>query len=170
MFDSISSFFLIQQSQKSRKRPQEMDKEDTSLLITHMFESLLAFSLQFEVMTKFFVEKWSHSVVSDSLQPHGLQPTRLLCPWDFPGSSPGVDCHFLLQGIFPTQGRNLGLPHCRQMLYCLSHQGSPGFQSSIWGNDQFLCGAQVNCHFLRETFPDLTSHTTHPNFIHSLTP
>ena len=36
-----------------------------------------------------------------------------------------MDCHFLLQGIFPTQGLNLGLPHCRQMLYHLSHQGSP---------------------------------------------
>ena len=40
----------------------------------------------------------------------------LLCPWDFPGKSTGVGCHFLLQGIFPTQGSNLGLPHCRQML------------------------------------------------------
>ena len=37
----------------------------------------------------------------------------------------GVDFHFLLQRIFPTQGLNLGLPHCRQMLYHLSHQGSP---------------------------------------------
>ena len=55
-------------------------------------------------------------VVSDSLRPHGLQPARLLCPWDFPGNNTGVDCHFLLQGIFPTQGSNLGLPHCRQML------------------------------------------------------
>jgi len=34
-----------------------------------------------------------------------------------------VDCHFLLQEIFPSQGMNLGLPHCRQILYCLSHQG-----------------------------------------------
>ena len=41
--------------------------------------------------------KWSHSVVSDSSPPHGLQPTRLLCPWDFPGKSTGVGCHFLLQ-------------------------------------------------------------------------
>ena len=40
-------------------------------------------------------------------------------------SNTGVGCHFLLQGIFLTQGSNLGLPHCRQMLYCLSHQGSP---------------------------------------------
>ena len=44
----------------------------------------------------------------------------------FPGNGTGMDCHFLLQGIFLTQGSNLGLPHCRQMLYRLSHQGSPG--------------------------------------------
>ena len=37
----------------------------------------------------------------------GLQPSRLLCPWDFPGENTGMGCHFLLQGIFPTQGSNL---------------------------------------------------------------
>ena len=47
----------------------------------------------------------------------------LLCPWDFPGKSTGVGCHFLLQRMFPTQGLNLGPPCCRQTLYCLSHQG-----------------------------------------------
>ena len=47
--------------------------------------------------------------------------TRLLCPWDFLGKHTVVDCHFLFQGIFPTQGSNPGLPHCRQMLYRLSH-------------------------------------------------
>ena len=41
--------------------------------------------------------KWSHSVVSDSSQPHGLQPTRLFHPWDFPGKSTGVGCHCLLR-------------------------------------------------------------------------
>ena len=41
---------------------------------------------------------------------------RLLHPWDFPGKSIGVGCHSLLQGIFQTQGLNLVLPHCRQML------------------------------------------------------
>ena len=46
----------------------------------------------------------SCSVVSDSLQPCGLKPARLLCPWDFPGKNIGVGCHFLLQGIFLTQG------------------------------------------------------------------
>ena len=83
------------------------------------------------------LKKWSRSVVSDSLRPHGLQPTRLLRPWDFPGKSTGVGCCFLLQEIFPTQGLNLGLPHCRQMLYHLSHQGSQNRyqmrQSLLWG-------------------------------------
>ena len=58
----------------------------------------------------------SHSVVSDSLWPHGLWPDRLLCPWKFPAKNTWVDSHFLLQGIFPTQDSNLGLPHCRQTL------------------------------------------------------
>ena len=61
-------------------------------------------------------ESVSHSVVSDFLRPHGLQPTRLLCPWDSPCKNTGVDYHSLLQGIFPTQGSNLGLLHCRQIL------------------------------------------------------
>ena len=59
------------------------------------------------------------SVVSDSLQPHGRQPTRLLYPWDSPGKNTGVGCHFLLQGISSTQGLNphlLSLLHCRQIL------------------------------------------------------
>ena len=41
----------------------------------------------------------SHSVVSDSLPPHGLQPTRLLGPWECPGKNTGLGCHSLLQGI-----------------------------------------------------------------------
>ena len=55
------------------------------------------------------------------LQPYGLLPTRLLCPWDSPGKNTGVGCHVLLQGIFPTQGpysHLLQLLHCRQFLYC----------------------------------------------------
>ena len=58
----------------------------------------------------------SQSVVSNSLRPHGVQPTRLLCPWEFLGKNTGVGCHFLLQGIFPIQGLNPALPLCRQML------------------------------------------------------
>ena len=59
-----------------------------------------------------------------SLRPHGLSPARLLRPWNSPGKNTGMGCHALLQGIFPTQGSNLGLLHFRQILYCLSHQGS----------------------------------------------
>ena len=66
----------------------------------------------------------SHSVMSNSLLPHGLWPTRLLCPWDSPGKNTRVGCHVLLQGIFPNQRSNLGLLHCRQILYDLSHPGS----------------------------------------------
>ena len=63
--------------------------------------------------------------MSDSLRPCGLKPTRLLPPWDSPGKSIGVGCHFLLQGIFLTQGLNPGLRHCSQILYQLSLEGSP---------------------------------------------
>ena len=52
--------------------------------------------------------------MSDSLQTDGLQPARLLCPWDFPGKNTGVSCHALLQGIFLAQGSN---PY----LLCLLH-------------------------------------------------
>ena len=67
----------------------------------------------------------SFSAVSNSLSPHGLQPIRLLCPWDSPGKNTGIGCHNLLQGIFPTQGSNSGLLHCRWILYQLSYQRSP---------------------------------------------
>ena len=59
------------------------------------------------------------------LQSMGSQRVRLLHQWDFPGKNTGVGCHFLLQEIFPTQGLNPGLPHCRSLLYRLSHHGSP---------------------------------------------
>ena len=63
------------------------------------------------------------SVMSDSFQPHGL-PTSLLGPRDSPGKNTGVGCHFLLQGIFPTQGSNpclLPLLHCQADALPLSH-------------------------------------------------
>ena len=51
----------------------------------------------------------SCSVVANCLQPHGLYPTRLLCPWDSLGQNTGVGSFSLLQGTFPTQGLNPGL-------------------------------------------------------------
>ena len=74
---------------------------------------------------------FSCSVVSDFCNHMDCSPTRLLCPWDFPGKNTGVDCNFLLQGIFLTQGLNLCLLHCKQSLalqadsLLLSHLGLP---------------------------------------------
>ena len=68
-----------------------------------------------------YIFVFSCSVVSDSLQPHGLQPTRLLCPWDFPHKNTGVGCHFLLHGIFPTQGSSPDLLHRQADSLLLSH-------------------------------------------------
>ena len=66
------------------------------------------------------IESEGRSVVSDSLQPRGLYG-----PWNSPGQNTGVGGLSLLQGIFPTQGLNPGLPHCRWIHYQLSHQGGP---------------------------------------------
>ena len=65
-------------------------------------------------------ESESGSVMSDSLRPHGLYS-----PWNSPGQNTEVGSLSLLQGIFPTQGSNPGLLHCRWILYQLSHKGSP---------------------------------------------
>ena len=60
-------------------------------------------------------ENVSHSVMSYPLRPHGLYPSNLLGPWNFPGENTGVGCHFLLQGIFWTQELNL---HFLCLLHC----------------------------------------------------
>ena len=65
-------------------------------------------------------ESESRSVESNSLQPHGPYSS-----WNSWGQNTGIDSCSLLQGIFPTQGSNPGLLHCRQILYQLSHKGSP---------------------------------------------
>ena len=78
-------------------------------------------------------ESESRSVVSDSLQPHGLYS-----PWNSPGQNTGVGSFSLFQGIFPTQGSNPGLSHCRRILYQLSHKGSPRILE--WGAYSFSSG------------------------------
>ena len=78
----------------------------------------------------------------------GLQPARLLCSWDSPGKNTGVGSHALLQGISLTQGSNMGLPHCRQILYSLSHQGSPSNVNvtSLNLNSMLLSGQSLSVH------------------------
>jgi len=67
-------------------------------------------------------ESESHSFVSDSLRSHGLYS-----PWNSPGQNTGVHRLSLLQGIFPTQGSNSGVPHCRWTFYQLIHKGNPNY-------------------------------------------
>ena len=74
-----------------------------------------------------YLSKIKQAVVSNSLRPHGLYS-----PWNSPGKNTGVGSHSLLQEIFPTQGSNPGLSHCRWILYQLSLQGSPNKQPSKW--------------------------------------
>ena len=69
----------------------------------------------------------SHSIVSNSLLLHGLYS-----PWNSPGQNTGVGSLSLLQGIFPTQGSNPGLLHCRRILYQLNHKGSPPPLEGAW--------------------------------------
>ena len=102
-----------------------MDKGDVTF---HMYNGML----------------WSESfsVVSDSLQPHGLYS-----PWNSPGQNTGVGSLSLLQGIFPTQGLNPGLLHCRQILYHLSHKGSPRILE--WVVYPFSCGSSQHRNWTR---------------------
>ena len=80
--------------------------------------------------------------MSDSLRPLGLQPARLICPWDSPGKNSGVACHFLPQGIFPTQGWNphlFGLLHWQAGSLPLVSPGKPHrFQYSFYFNIAFF--------------------------------
>ena len=79
--------------------------------------------------------------MTDSVQPHVLQLTKLFCSWDSSGKNAGMGCHSLLQGIVLTQGSNPGLLHCRQILYHLSHQGS---LQEIQKGEEKIEGAKKN--------------------------
>ena len=78
--------------------------------------------LKYEGKTEFFcfAESESHSVLYNSSWPHGLYS-----PWNSPGQNTGVGSRSLLQGIFPAQALDPGLPHCRRILYQSTHQSSP---------------------------------------------
>ena len=88
---------------------------------------------------------------------------------DSPGKNTGVGCYALLQGIFPTQGSNPGLPHCKQILYGLSHQGSPRILewiSSVTQSCPTLCDP-MDCNTwgfpVHHQFPELTE--THVRWV-----
>ena len=73
----------------------------------------------------------------DSLRPHGLLSARILWPRNSPGKNPGVACHFLLQGIIPTQGSNSCLLHCRQILYHWATEEALGMLICLLGGPSY---------------------------------
>ena len=102
-----SAFFIVQLSYPYMTTGKRQMTIDTYYWLKsirlHSLSSILCWSV------------FIHSVMSDSLQPHWLYPTRLLCSWDS-GKNTEMGCHSLLQGIFPAHEFNLGLLHCRQIL------------------------------------------------------
>ena len=102
-------------------------------------------SLLFNMLSRFtiaFISRSKHLIIS-----------WLLCPWNSPGKNTRVGSHPLLQGIFPMQGSNSGLPRYRQIRYRPSHQGSPAFREAfkslylswaVW----FCVGCGCNSSFL----------------------
>ena len=84
--------------------------------------------------------KWSHSVMSDSSQPHGLQPTRLLRLWDFPGKSTGVGCHCPLQTMCSLSSNNYCLPFGGSFSPWWLNAGDTGDTDLITGSRRSLEG------------------------------
>ena len=102
------------------------------LLISKVISDLsLNISVQMPCRTSYCCCCLGRSVLSNSLQPHGLYPAGLLCPWDSLGKNTGVGCHFLLLGIFLMQGLNRHLLHCRWVLYHSAPRESLNFSSII---------------------------------------
>ena len=99
--------------------------------------------------------KWSRLVVPDSSRPHGLQPTRLLCPWDFPGKSPGVGCHCLL---------HRGLPSIHQIKHnsCCSESSQLYFSNHFhWTWRKTLCFYHIHSRYLLD--PSVVSDSLRPH-------
>ena len=103
--------------------------------------------------------------MSNSLWFYGLQPSRLLCPWDFPGKNTRVDCHFLLQGIFLTQGLNpclLCLLHWQAGSLPLAPPGKPVY-SVQFSSVQLLSRVRL-CDPMNRSMPGLPVHHQLPEF------
>ena len=133
MWPSLANDLLVFRKLRIKNLPVRLEKLIINTLRTyfwicvHVIMLLCTFySLGRVVWTFETLVSESCSVMSDSLWPRGLYS-----PWNFPGHNVGVGSLSLLHRIFPTQGLNPGLPHCRQILYQLSHKGSPKIQEWV---------------------------------------
>ena len=122
----------------------ELHRPSFESLVNYLSISMGFLVIKWEEYWPFFVFE-SHSVMSNSLRPHGLHS-----PWNSLGQNTGVGSLSLLQGIFLTQESNQGLLHCRRILYQLSHKGSlrilewvayPFSRGSSWPRNQ----TRVSC-------------------------
>ena len=97
-----------------------------------------------------------------TLRPHGQGLSRLLCSRVSSGKNTGVVGHSLLQEIFPTQGSNPGLLHCRQILQCLSHQGSQYIKAlrktDYWAQQTYCVHDSVSMHLMTAEIINKHSH------------
>ena len=99
---------------------------------------------------------WSHSVMSDSQRPHRLQPTRLLCPWDFPGKSTGVGCHWLLP-------RRMLITLIIQDIFLLITYQNVNIPTCLSHHSEFLNNKLVNITLFITNLPALFSEQVKPN-------
>ena len=129
-------FHMILQKNQNKLfgQPNKIDKLNSSQLLNSQLKTVLKkkfhsphdLTREFQETLKRYImliiqlQLFSHLVMSYSLQHHGLQPARLLYPWKSLGKNTDVGSHSLLQGIFPTQGLNPCLLHCRWSLYHLA--------------------------------------------------
>ena len=114
-----SNIYVSQRILKSNKTRSLLTK---LIFVKHLKQCL--------VYDKLLVVIIMYAQVTEScptLQLHGLQPARLLCPQNFPGKNTGVGCHFLLQGIFQTQGLNLHFLHWQANSLPKRYLGSPSY-------------------------------------------
>ena len=106
-----------------------------------------------------------HSVMSDFLPSHGLEPARLLCPWDSPGENTGAGCHFLLQGIFLTQGLNLRFFNLLRVT--VFDDGNGIWEGGIWRETAAAAAAASlqSCPTLRDPIDGSPPGSTIPGII-----
>ena len=105
---------------------------------------------------QFFVTSWSVA-------------RQALLSMGFPGKNTGVGCHFLLQEIFPTQGLNPGLPHCRQTLYHLSHLTITSFLPSLLECSLLYTKTHIHSYTFSYTYVCIHTHThTQTDFIFNI--
>ena len=150
----VTAWTAAGQASQSNTNSQSMLKRMSIKSVMHPTISSSIHHIDIISIYSSYHESESCSVVSDSWQPHWLYT-----PWNSTGQNTGVGSLSLLQGIFPTQGSNPGLPHCSQILYQLSHKGSLSTTiCKLKINDMHLDGDTPElCHRWAESWQDENS-------------